>query len=135
VPVPGKRPASPTWKNLNRLECSAAVSSASGPAIDGGSFAESFSLSDGSIAIGVWDVSGRGEQAAARARFVRAGFRAVVNANRNVAFIASRLNRVLYREVAPKSVPWPYVNGLFGIIDTKTGLLSYVSCGHETAIR
>jgi serine phosphatase RsbU (regulator of sigma subunit) len=128
------KPTSPSWANADRVQCSTAVSSASGPMTDGGSFAESFALSDGSIAIGVWDVSGRGKRAAATMRLVRAGFRAIASTNRNIAVTASLLNRVLYREVARDSVPWPFVTGLFGIIDADTRILRYVSCGHETAI-
>jgi serine phosphatase RsbU (regulator of sigma subunit) len=129
------KPTTPSWANVDRVQCSTAVSAASGSATDGGSFAESFKLPDGSIAIGVWDASGRGERAVANMRLVRAGFRAIVSANRNVAVTASLLNRVLYQEVAPYSLPWPYVTGLFGIVDAETRILQYVSCGHATAIQ
>lgn len=47
------------------------MSSASGPASDGGSFAEAFRLTDGSTAIGVWDASGHGQGATERTRLVR----------------------------------------------------------------
>jgi phosphoserine phosphatase RsbU/P len=110
------------------------MSSTSGPAKDGGDFAESFTLLDGSLAVGVWDSSGRGDGAAAKMRLVRAGFHAVVRANLNVAITADLLNRVLYREVAAGSMPWPFVAGFFGIVDLEARVFRYSSCGHETAI-
>jgi sigma-B regulation protein RsbU (phosphoserine phosphatase) len=130
-----EKPTTPTWATFDRIQCSTAVSSALGPATAGGTFAESFRLKDGSVAIGVWSASGRGERAAERSRMLRAGFRALVGEHRDVALVARQLNRVLYGEVAHNSIPWPYVTGLFGLVDAETRVLSYVSCGHETAIR
>jgi serine phosphatase RsbU (regulator of sigma subunit) len=130
-----ERSKSPSWATFDRIQCTTAVSSAAGPATAGGTFAESFRLRDGSVAIGVWSASGRGERAAERSRMLRASFRALVGARRDVALMARQLNRVLYREVAHDSIPWPYVSGLFGLVDAETRVLSYVSCGHETAIR
>jgi sigma-B regulation protein RsbU (phosphoserine phosphatase) len=115
------------------VHCSTSISSTSGPSKDGGDFAESFTLPNASVAIGVWDASGNGADAAPDMMLVRAGFRAVLNVDGDIVTTVGALNRVLYRQVRGGET-WPFVAGFFSIVDPVNRTLHYVSCGHEAAI-
>lgn len=115
------------------MQYSTASRSTSGQMKDGGDFAEVFTLPDMSVAIGVWDASGHGETAAPNMTLVRAGWRAMLSVDDDIAPIMGALNRVLFRQVRDVTT-WPFVSGFFGVVDRAHRTLRYVSCGHDAAI-
>jgi sigma-B regulation protein RsbU (phosphoserine phosphatase) len=115
------------------MSFSTAAWSTSGPAKSGGDSAEAFTVTEESIAVGVWDASGHGEAVAGNAILVRSGFHALLDAGLDIVPAISGLNHVLFGKV-DKTRPWQFVSGFFGLVNTAAHTLRYVSCGHDTAI-
>jgi serine phosphatase RsbU (regulator of sigma subunit)/anti-sigma regulatory factor (Ser/Thr protein kinase) len=91
----------------------------------GGDWFDSFTLSDGRVAISVGDVAGRGLDAAVIMGEVRQAIRAAAVGAENSAEVLRYVNRiVLLRQSLG------IVTALFGIYDPRTSLLMYASAGH-----
>jgi sigma-B regulation protein RsbU (phosphoserine phosphatase) len=94
----------------------------------GGDFFNYFSLPDGSIALLVGDVSGKGVPAALLMANLQATLRARLPLERDLAMLAGLLDW----EIASSTPPEVYLTLFMGILDVEKGDLHYVNAGHNT---
>jgi len=101
----------------------------------GGDLIDVYQFNNGSVAISIADISGKGAQAASRAALVKYGLRAYVSAGFTPAQVLRNLN-VLYMETSAydKVDPDSFVSVFLGIIDPEHRIMTYASAGHEPAI-
>lgn len=101
----------------------------------GGDLIDVYQFNNGSVAISIADISGKGAPAATRAALVKYGLRAYVSAGLTPAQVLRNLN-VLYMETSAfDSVdPDSFVSVFLGIIDPEHRIMTYASAGHEMAI-
>ncbi|MDQ2799312.1 MAG: SpoIIE family protein phosphatase, partial [Armatimonadota bacterium] len=95
----------------------------------GGDFYDVFPLEDGSYAFAVGDVSGKG-LAAAQVATVRHMLRTVLYLGLTVAEAVTQLNML----VIDHGLLRGFVTLFVGVYDTRSGILTYVSCGHEPGL-
>ena len=81
---------------------------------------------DGTVAVAVADVSGKGVSAAILMSNLQARFRALLEIAEDPGEIGSRLNTQLYEITETNR----YITALFSIWDPASGRLSYVNAGH-----
>lgn len=93
----------------------------------GGDFFNYFLLPDGRLALLLGDVSGKGVSAALLMANIQATLRARLPHETDLAVLADRLDRELDQNT-PGAV---YLTLFLAILDTGTGLLRYVSAGHN----
>jgi PAS domain S-box-containing protein len=96
----------------------------------GGDFFDLFELADERIAIVIGDVSGKGLEAATNTALVKNTIRAYAYDGHTVDQIMSKTNSTVFRVSAPSL----FITVFFGILDTKTGTLTYSACGHPPAL-
>ncbi len=98
----------------------------------GGDLIDVYQFNNGSVAISIADISGKGAQAASRAALVKYGLRAYVSAGLTPAQVLRNLN-VLYMETSAfdKVNPHSFVSVFLGIVDPKHRIMTYASAGHE----
>src|SRR5579883_41808 len=101
----------------------------------GGDLIDVYQFNNGSLAISIADISGKGVQAASRAALVKYGLRAYVSAGFTPAQVLRNLN-VLYMETSAfdNVDPDSFVSVFLGIIDPEHRIITYASAGHEPAI-
>ncbi len=98
----------------------------------GGDLIDVYQFNNGSIAISIADISGKGAQAATRAALVKYALRAYVSAGLTPAQVMRNLN-VLYRETSKfdHRDPDSFVTAFLGIADQEHRVITYASSGHE----
>ncbi|MDQ2798273.1 MAG: SpoIIE family protein phosphatase, partial [Armatimonadota bacterium] len=96
----------------------------------GGDFYDAFPLEDGSYAFAVGDVSGKGLAAAAQVATVRHMLRTVLYLGLTVAEAVTQLNML----VIDHGLLRGFVTLFVGVYDMHSGILTYVSCGHEPGL-
>ncbi|HLI96641.1 MAG TPA: PP2C family protein-serine/threonine phosphatase [Candidatus Baltobacteraceae bacterium] len=101
----------------------------------GGDLIDVYQFNNGSVAISIADISGKGSQAASRAALVKYGLRAYVSAGFTPAQVLRNLN-VLYIETSAFDhvEPDSFVSVFLGIIDPEHRIMTYASAGHEAVI-
>ncbi len=101
----------------------------------GGDLIDVYQFNNGSVAISVADISGKGVKAAARAALVKYALRAYVSAGLTPAQVLRNLN-VLYMETSTfdKESPDSFVSVFLGVIDPEHRIMTYASAGHEPVI-
>lgn len=101
----------------------------------GGDLIDVYQFNNGSVAISIADISGKGAQAASRAALVKFGLRAYVSAGLTPAQVLRNLN-VLYMETSAfDDVDRDsFVSVFLGIIDPEHRIMTYASAGHEPAM-
>ena len=101
----------------------------------GGDLIDVYQFNNGSMAISVADISGKGAKAAARAAMVKYGLRAYVSSGLTQAQVLRNLN-VLYVETSTfdKSDSDSFVSIFLGIIDPEHRIMTYASAGHDPVI-
>jgi sigma-B regulation protein RsbU (phosphoserine phosphatase) len=101
----------------------------------GGDLIDIYQFNNGSIAISVADISGKGARAAARAALVKYGLRAYVSSGLTPAQVLRNLN-VLYIETSTfeKFDSDSFVSVFLGIIDPELRIMTYASAGHDPVI-
>lgn len=101
----------------------------------GGDLIDVYQFNNGSVAISIADISGKGAQAASRAGLVKYGLRAYVSAGLTPAQALRNLN-VLYMETAAFDTADvdSFVSVFLGIIDPEHRVMTYASAGHEPAV-
>ena len=101
----------------------------------GGDLIDVYQFNNGSVAISVADIAGKGAQAAGRAALVKYALRAYVSAGLTPAQVLRNLN-VLYIEtsVFDKESPDSFVSVFLGIVDPEHRIMTYASAGHEPVI-
>jgi sigma-B regulation protein RsbU (phosphoserine phosphatase) len=98
----------------------------------GGDLIDVYQFNNGSVAISIADISGKGIHAATRAASVKYALRAYVSAGLTPAQVMRNLN-VLYMETSKwdKRDPDSFVTVFLGIADPEHRVLTYASAGHE----
>lgn len=101
----------------------------------GGDLIDVYQFNNGSVAISIADISGKGAQAASRAALVKYGLRAYVSAGLTPAQVLRNLN-VLYMETSAFDDvdSDSFVSVFLGIIDPEHRVITYASAGHEPAM-
>jgi sigma-B regulation protein RsbU (phosphoserine phosphatase) len=101
----------------------------------GGDLIDVYQFNNGSIAISIADISGKGTHAATRAALVKYALRAYVSAGLTPAQVMRNLN-VLYMETSnfDHRDPDSFVTVFLGIADPEHRVLTYASAGHEPVI-
>jgi len=101
----------------------------------GGDLIDVYQFNNGSIAISIADISGKGVHAATRAALVKYALRAYVSAGLTPAQVMRNLN-VLYMETSKfdHRDPDSFVTVFLGIADPEHRVLTYASAGHEPVI-
>jgi serine phosphatase RsbU (regulator of sigma subunit) len=101
----------------------------------GGDLIDIYQFDNGSAAISIADISGKGMKAAAQAALVKYGLRAYVSSGLTPAQALLCLN-VLYLETAAfdRADHESFVSVFLGIIDPERKIMTYASAGHDPAI-
>jgi hypothetical protein len=115
---------------LPGLELSSFIKPALDEAAVGGDFYDVFRLDKQISALIIGDVSGKGLTAAAQVATVRNMLRAFLYDYRAPANAVSKLNAV----VTMNDLLTGFVTAFVGIYDAASGVLRYVSCGHEPGL-
>lgn len=116
---------------LPRIVFSRAYESATGQSGRvGGDFVDLFLVDESCIGITLGDVSGKGIDAAVVTSLVRTTLRVHALDGLPSEEVAEKANQVICRstDISSFATLW------FGLLNTKTGELSYVSCGHPPAL-
>ena len=92
----------------------------------GGDFIDVFQLSGRRVAFALGDVSGKGLQAATLTATARNTLRAHAVDNLPPSVVAAKTNELLRLFTSTET----FVTALFGVLDTRTGKLTYVNAGH-----
>jgi sigma-B regulation protein RsbU (phosphoserine phosphatase) len=101
----------------------------------GGDLIDVYQFNNGSVAISIADISGKGAPAASRAALVKYGLRAYVSAGLTPAQVLRNLNQ-LYIETSAfdHMEPNSFVSVFLGIIDPERRVMTYASAGHEPVL-
>src|SRR6185503_13275137 len=93
----------------------------------GGDYYDFLPMEKGRLAVVVADVSGKGVPAALIMATFRAALRMEVHRGSRVVDAVEAVNRVLLESQGRSR----FVTAVFGVLDTGTGVLRYVNCGHN----
>ncbi len=93
----------------------------------GGDYYDYLALPDGRHAFAVGDVAGKGMPAALLMCSLQATLQALSEQDFSAEEMTARLNRLMCRKIPDNR----FVTFFFGILDPKTGALSYVNAGHN----
>ena len=96
----------------------------------GGDYFDWFPLSEGRLAFLVADVSGKGVPAALLVSTVHAAVHLQIDDAKTVAELIGRIDRHLQRYAATRK----FLTVFFGLVEPETGVLRYVSAGHNPAL-
>ncbi len=96
----------------------------------GGDYYDVFPLSSGRVAFLVADVSGKGVPAALLVSTVHAAVHLQIDEAKTVADLVQRIDRHLRKFAATRK----FLTLFFGLLEPDTGLLRYVSAGHNPAL-
>jgi sigma-B regulation protein RsbU (phosphoserine phosphatase) len=96
----------------------------------GGDYYDFFPLSRGRLAFLVADVSGKGVPAALLVSTVHAAVHLQIDEAKTIVELVERIDRHLRRYAATRK----FLTLFFGLIEPDTGLLRYVSAGHNPAL-
>ena len=101
----------------------------------GGDLIDVYQFNNGSAAISIADISGKGMKAAAQAALVKYGLRAYVSSGLTPSQALRCLN-VLYLETAAfdSADRDSFVSVFLGVIDPERKIMTYASAGHDPAI-
>lgn len=96
----------------------------------GGDYFDFFPLSGGRLAFLVADVSGKGVPAALLVSTVHAAVHLQIDEAKNIPDLFARIDRHLQRYAATRK----FLTAFFGLLEPSTGILRYVSAGHNPAL-
>ncbi|HLN58628.1 MAG TPA: PP2C family protein-serine/threonine phosphatase, partial [Thermoanaerobaculia bacterium] len=96
----------------------------------GGDYYDLFPLSRGRLGLLVADVSGKGVPAALLVSTVHAAVHLQIDEAKTVVDLVTRIDRHLRRYAATRK----FLTLFFGLFEPDTGLLTYVSAGHNPAL-
>lgn len=97
----------------------------------GGDFVDIFEVREHVVGITLGDVSGKGIEAAVTTAMIRNTLRAyALDGAPSASEVVAKANHLMRRFTAPSS----FVTLWFGLLDSGTGQLSYVSAGHPPAL-
>ncbi len=104
--------------------------SATGAAKVGGDFYDLIELEHDRVGILIGDVSGKGLEAASTTSFIKNTIKAYAYEDISPASVIAKANEA-FRRTSTRAA---FATVFFGVLDTKTGILSYCSAGHPPAI-
>lgn len=96
----------------------------------GGDFYDLVPLGNDRVAIVMGDVSGKGLAAAVHTALTKYTLRGYALEDPDPGRLMDRLNRAIFQQVGGDS----FVTLFYGLLNTRTGHLAYVSAGHEPAL-
>ncbi|MBE0446953.1 MAG: MEDS domain-containing protein [Actinobacteria bacterium] len=96
----------------------------------GGDFYDIFEIEPSKIGVIVGDVSGKGIEASALTSLMKNTVRAYAHDGASPASIMSKTNNMIIKSTGLAN----FITAFFGILDTKTGQLTYCSAGHPQAL-
>jgi len=96
----------------------------------GGDYFDFFPLSDGRLAFLVADVSGKGVPAALLVSTVHAAVHLQIDEAKTLPDLVARIDRHLQRYAATRK----FLTAFFGLIEPESGVLRFVSAGHNPAL-
>ncbi|HEY2797188.1 MAG TPA: PP2C family protein-serine/threonine phosphatase [Thermoanaerobaculia bacterium] len=96
----------------------------------GGDYFDVFPLSGGRLAFLVADVSGKGIPAALLVSTVHAAVHLQIDEARTISDLVQRIDRHLQRYAVTRK----FLTAFFGLLEPETGVLRYVSAGHNPAL-
>jgi sigma-B regulation protein RsbU (phosphoserine phosphatase) len=96
----------------------------------GGDYYDVFPLSEGRVGFLVADVSGKGVPAALLVSTVHAAVHLSIDESKTIAELVQRIDRHLRRFAATRK----FLTLFFGVLAPDTGMLRYVSAGHNPAL-
>jgi len=101
----------------------------------GGDLIDIYQFNNGSIAISIADISGKGAKAAERAALVKYGLRAYVSSGLTPAQVLRNMN-LLYIETSKYDTADAdsFVSIFLGIVDPELRVLTYASAGHDPVL-
>ena len=111
---------------LEKIEVAAIYEPASGDKDIGGDFYDVFALPDGTYAVAVGDVSGKGAEAAARTAMVKYMMRAFATADPRPAAVLHSLNDALARDLEPER----FATLVYGVLDPDGLKFTIARAGH-----
>jgi len=98
----------------------------------GGDLIDVYQFNNGSIAISIADISGKGTTAAARAALVKYALRAYVSVGLTPAQVLRNLNHLYVETTAfDNELPDSFVSVFLAIVDPEHRIMTYASAGHE----
>ena len=101
----------------------------------GGDLIDIYQFNNGSAAISIADISGKGMKAAARAALVKYGLRAYVSSGLTPAQALRCLNALYLETSAFDSLDGDsFVSVFLGVIDPERKIMTYACAGHDPAI-
>ena len=115
---------------LEGLELSVVSKAASHPELVGGDFSDVFLLDDGSVAILIGDVAGKGIRAAGLTETVRSTVRAFAAVDPSPAFVLQMTNQLLLR----REVGEELVTALLVMLDRLSGRALVASAAHPPVV-
>jgi len=95
-----------------------------------GDFFDFIPLGDGNLGIAVCDVVGKGVRASLLMASIRASLRAHASYVYELSDVIGHVNRDLCRETSTRD----FATLFYGVIDTRSGLFTYVNAGHMPAL-
>jgi PAS domain S-box-containing protein len=116
--------------NIPGLEIGVAFTSAFEAALVGGDFFDIFTADSEAVVVLVGDVSGKGIEAAGLTETIRSSVRALAYLDCSPAFVFSRLNQSLLRQL-PEDV---FVTGHLLALDRSTGDVRIATAGHPLPV-
>jgi PAS domain S-box-containing protein len=112
------------------LELGVVSQTAFEPELVGGDFSDVFIVDDAHVVILIGDVAGKGVHAAGMTETVRSTVRALAAVDCSPDYILAKTNELLLKFDPGE----PHVTAFLGVLDPRTGHLSYASAGHPAPI-
>ena len=118
------------WPTVEGLELGTVSLTAFEPELVGGDFSDVFVLDDAHVVVLIGDVAGKGVRAAGLTETVRSNVRAFSTVESSPAFVLGKTNELMLRFDADE----PHVTAFLGVLDPRTGHLTYASAGHPAPV-
>ncbi|RJQ56312.1 MAG: PAS domain S-box protein [Actinobacteria bacterium] len=116
--------------DVANLDVGIVYASAFESALVGGDFYDIFALDEGRVGVLIGDVSGKGIEAAGLTETIRSSVRSLCYIDPSPAFVFSRLNHSLMRQLQPDM----FATAALLVLDTDTGDVRITSAGHPPPI-
>lgn len=97
----------------------------------GGDFYDLFERQNHTVGIMIGDVSGKGLEAATLTALIKNTIRAYAYEHEDAALVLDKTNKAVAGHMPSEST---FVTVVFGVLDTKTGILTYANAGHPPPV-
>lgn len=96
----------------------------------GGDFYDLFEISEPCVAISIGDVAGKGLHAATLTALAKNALRAYILEDMDPALAFTKMNRLVHQFTSTET----FLTTFLGVLDTRTGELTYCSAGHPPVV-